>query len=96
MVIDKEMVEYVANLSRIQLDSKQSELMVQALGTIVEYIDLLKTVDTDGIEPLSHVFPLTNVTRPDVVSEHFDRELLLQNAPDSTDEFFVVPQAVDV
>ena len=76
MIIDEKMVEYVANLSRIKLDKEQSSLMVQDLGKILEYMDILKTVDTDGVEPLSHVFPVTNVVRTDVVSEHFDRALL--------------------
>ena len=96
MIIDKKMVEYVANLSRIELDETQSSLMVQELGKVLEYMDVLKTIDTDDTPPLSHVFSVTNVVRADVVSEHFDRELLLENAPESSDKFFIVPKAVDV
>jgi len=95
MSIDEKMVDYIAKLSRIQLNGEQSVLMQKELGKILEYMEILKCVDTNGIEPLSHIFSMTNVTRPDVVCEHFDRELLLRNAPEKTDEAFVVPKAVD-
>jgi aspartyl-tRNA(Asn)/glutamyl-tRNA(Gln) amidotransferase subunit C len=94
MEIDASKVEYVANLSRIQLNEEQTEIMQSELGKILQYMDVIKTLDTEGTEPLSHVFSITNVTRPDVVGEHFCRSLLLQNAPDKTDEAFVVPKAV--
>ena len=95
MIIDKQMIEYVANLSQIKLTEEQSLLMEMELSKILGYMELLKEVDTDGIEPLSHVFSVTNVTRHDVIGEHFKRDLLLQNAPEATDEAFVVPKAVD-
>jgi aspartyl-tRNA(Asn)/glutamyl-tRNA(Gln) amidotransferase subunit C len=94
-MIDSKTVDYVANLSRIRLDDEQSEIMQKELGKILDYMEILQSVDTSGIEPLSHVFSVTNVTRPDEAGEHFERELLLANAPDSTHEAFVVPKAVD-
>jgi aspartyl-tRNA(Asn)/glutamyl-tRNA(Gln) amidotransferase subunit C len=93
MLIEKKTVEYVANLSRIKLDDSQTALMQNELGKILEYMEVLQNVDTEGVEPLSHVFSVTNVTRPDEVTGHFERERLLQNAPDRTDEAFVVPKA---
>jgi len=95
-MIDKKTVEYVANLSRIQLDDSQTTLMQNELGKILKYMEVLQSVNTDGVEPMSHVFSMTNVTRPDVTGGHFDRALLLSNAPDRTEEAFVVPKAVDV
>jgi aspartyl-tRNA(Asn)/glutamyl-tRNA(Gln) amidotransferase subunit C len=94
-VIEKKTVEYVAELSRIKLDEAQTELMQDELGKIIEYMEILKSVDTEGIEPLSHVFSMTNVLRADEVHEHFPRELLLENAPDRTEGAFVVPKAVE-
>ncbi|MCL2223512.1 MAG: Asp-tRNA(Asn)/Glu-tRNA(Gln) amidotransferase subunit GatC [Defluviitaleaceae bacterium] len=96
MLIDKKTVDYVAGLSRIQLDESQTELMQTELGKILDYMKILQNVNTEGVEPLSHVFSMTNVTRPDEVTGHFKREHLLANAPDRTDEAFVVPKAVDV
>ncbi|MCL2217990.1 MAG: Asp-tRNA(Asn)/Glu-tRNA(Gln) amidotransferase subunit GatC [Defluviitaleaceae bacterium] len=95
MVIDEKMVEYVAKLSRIQLDSEQAAAMQSELGKILEYMEVLKTVDTESVEPMAYAFSLTNVVRHDVVSGHFDRDLLLENAPERTDEAFVVPKVVE-
>jgi len=95
MVIDKKTVDYVANLSRIELDDSQTTLMQNELGKIIGYMEILQNVDTSGIEPLSHVFSATNMTRPDEAGGHYKRELLLANAPERTDEAFVVPKAVD-
>jgi aspartyl-tRNA(Asn)/glutamyl-tRNA(Gln) amidotransferase subunit C len=94
-MIDKKTVEYVANLSRIQLDNSQTTLMQNELGKILEYMEILQSVQTDGVEPLSHVFSMTNVTRPDTAGGHFDKERLLANAPDRTEGAFVVPKVVD-
>lgn len=95
MKLDKKTVEYVANLSRIKLDERQSELMQSELGKILDYMEMLKSVDTEGIEPLSHVFERTNVTRADEIWSPFAREIILQSAPESTSEAFVVPKTVE-
>ena len=96
MKIDKEMVEYVAKLSQIELNDEQSALMQSELNKILQYMEILKAVETDNIEPQSSVFSMTNVVRQDIAGEHFDKELLLKNAPERTEETFVVPKAVKV
>lgn len=95
MQVTKELVEYVANLSRIKLDDEKTEKMISELGAIVDYMDVLNQLDTENVEPLSHVFSITNVMRDDVTAQSYDREELLKNAPDHTDETFVVPKTVD-
>lgn len=95
MLITKELVEYVAELSRIKLDEQSAEKMEKELGAIVEYMDVLNKLDTENQEPLSHVFNITNVMREDEVKESYDRAEILKNAPESTDETFVVPKTVE-
>ena len=95
MLITKELVEYVAELSRIKLDEQSCDKMEKELGAIVEYMEVLNKLDTDGVEPLSHVFNITNVMREDEVKESYDRDEILKNAPESTDETFVVPKTVE-
>lgn len=95
MLITKELVEYVADLSRIKLDEQSTAKMEKELGAIVEYMEILNKLDTDGVEPLSHVFNITNVMREDEVKESYDRAEILKNAPESTDETFVVPKTVE-
>lgn len=95
MQITKELVEYVAELSRIKLDEQSAVKMEKELGAIVEYMEVLKKIDTDNIEPLSHVFNITNVMRDDEIAESYDREDILKNAPEHTDETVVVPKTVE-
>ena len=52
-------------------------------------------LDTSGVEPMSHVFPVNNVFREDVVTNGDDRENILKNAPEERDGAFVVPKTVD-
>ena len=95
MQITKELVEYVAELSRIKLDEQSTEKMQKELGAIVDYMEVLNQLDTENVEPLSHVFSITNVMREDEVVESYDRAEILKNAPEHTDETFIVPKTVE-
>jgi len=95
MQVTKELVGYVAELSRIKLDEAQTDKMQNELGADIDYMDVLNRLDTDGVEPLSHVFNITNVMRSDDVKPSYDRELLLSNAPERTDETVIVPKTIE-
>jgi aspartyl-tRNA(Asn)/glutamyl-tRNA(Gln) amidotransferase subunit C len=95
MQVTDDLVGYVASLSRIKLDPEERDKMREELSAILRYMDILNSADTKEIEPLSHVFAVTNVMRKDEVELSFDRKLLLQNAPEHTDETFVVPKTVE-
>lgn len=95
MKITKELVEYVASLSRIKLDEASIDKMKNEIGAVVDYMEILNQVDTKDVEPLSHVFSINNVMREDVVKESFDRDSLIENAPEHTEETVVVPKTVE-
>lgn len=95
MEITKDLVAYVAELSRIKLDDEQAEKMKKEIGEVVKYMEVLNTLDTTGIEPISHVFDVHNVLRKDEVANSYDREELLKNAPQHTEESVVVPKTVE-
>lgn len=95
MQITKEDVFYIAQLSKLKLDELQVEKMQQDLGEILEYMDILKQVNTNNIEPLSHIFPINNVFREDVVCESYDRSALLENAPVHAESTVIVPKTVE-
>ena len=95
MKITEEMVDYIALLSRLKPDAAEKVQMTAELEKIVSYMDVLNALDTDGVEPLSHVFPIRNVMRPDEVSPSFPREELLKCAPGGDDEAFLAPKAVE-
>ncbi len=95
MKITPELVEYVSALSKLRLDEAEKVKMTGELEQIVTYMEILNQVDTAGVEPMSHVLPVRNVTRPDVVEPSFDREELLQGAPRRDKETFLAPKAVE-
>lgn len=94
-VIDDETIEYVGILAKLELSQEEKEAAKKDMGRMLDYIDQLNELDTSGVEPMSHVFPIHNVFREDVVGEAGDREAVLKNAPERTDEAFVVPKTIE-
>ena len=95
MKITTEMVDYISVLSRLKLPEEEKERMTGELENILAYMDVLNTLDTSQVEPMSHEFPIRNVVREDEVAPSFDREQLLKNAPQRDQEAFLVPKAVE-
>lgn len=95
MQITRELIDYVADLSRLRLTEEEKDKAEKDLGSILTYIDKLNELDTVGVEPMSHAFPVKNVFREDEVKPSEDREVLLQNAPVQQDGCFKVPKTVE-
>ena len=95
MKITEEMVDYVSALSRLRLPEEEKVKVAAELEQIIGYMDVFNTLDTSEVEPMSHVFPLKNVLRPDTVEPSFARPTLLQNAPVPDEEAFLVPKTVE-
>lgn len=91
MAINQEQVERVAALARLKLTSAEKEQFTEQLNKILQFADKLNELDTENVEPTSHVLPMKNVMREDEVRESLDREKVLQNAPDQQDGMFRVP-----
>ena len=94
MKITKEQVLYVANLARLKLDEASIETFARQLATILEYMETLGPVSTEGVSPTSHAIFLTNAFREDVETEHLDRKSALNNAPEKEEGSFLVPKVV--
>lgn len=95
MKITAELVDYISALSRLSLEQGEKETMTAELERIVSYMDVLGRLDTAGVEPMSHVFPVKNVLRPDEAAPSQDRAELLANAPVPDGEAFLVPKTVE-
>ena len=95
MKINRKDVEHVALLSRLEFSEAELEKYTSQLDAILVYIDVLKQVDTEGVEPLAHVLDLKNVMRPDVVQPSLPRKAALFNAPEPENGFFKVPKIVE-
>jgi aspartyl-tRNA(Asn)/glutamyl-tRNA(Gln) amidotransferase subunit C len=94
MKITKDEVLYVADLARLELDDTAIEKYADQIDTILEYVDQLKAVDTEGVRPTSHAIFLTNAFREDEERTHLDRDQALANAPEKEEGNFVVPKVV--
>ena len=95
MEITDKLVAYVAELAHIKLDDAQKRQAADDLARMIGYVDKLSELDTDGVEPMSHAFPVTNVFREDEVRESMAREQVLANAPAVKDGCFLVPKTVE-
>lgn len=95
MAITEETITYVAALAKLELSEEEKEKAKTDLANILGYIDTMNELDTDGIEPMSHAFPMKNVFREDVVTNQEDRENLLSNAPAKKEGSFLVPKTVE-
>ncbi len=93
-IIDDETIEYVSILAKLELSKEEREQAKKDMGRMLDYIDKLGELDTEGVEPISHVFPVQNVFREDVVTNSDTREQLLANAPEQKDGMFMVPRIV--
>ena len=94
-VISDETIEYVGILAKLELSDEEKEAAKKDMGRMLDYIDKLGELDTTGVEPMSHVFPVQNVFREDVVTNGDESEQTLANAPDEKDNMFVVPKTFD-
>ena len=93
-VISDETIEYVGILAKLELNKEEQEQAKKDMCEMLDYIDKLGELDTSGVEPLSHVFPVHNVFREDEVNEHDGRENTLANAPERNGDSFVVPKTI--
>jgi aspartyl-tRNA(Asn)/glutamyl-tRNA(Gln) amidotransferase subunit C len=95
MALSKETVEYVANLSRIELRPDELDKISGQLESILGFIDKLSALDIRNTEPTSHILPVSNILREDAVKESLPIEKTLANAPQKDGKFFVVPKVVE-
>ena len=94
-IISDETIEYVGILAKLELSEEEKEQAKKDMGSMLDYIDKLGELDTTGVEPMSHVFPVKNVFREDVVTNGDMREDILKNAPGEKDGMFVVPRTFE-
>jgi aspartyl-tRNA(Asn)/glutamyl-tRNA(Gln) amidotransferase subunit C len=93
--ITKSDVEKAAQLARLGLSPKEIEKLRGDLNNILAYMEKLNELDTDGVEPLSHIMPLKNVLREDEVCDSLIHSEALENAPAKKDGFFTVPPVIE-
>lgn len=95
MSVDTQAVRHIAKLARIAMSDSEVEAMVPELNNILNWVEQLGEVDTEGVEPLTAVIDQKLRLREDVVTEGDCRESVLANAPDAQHGFFAVPKVIE-
>ena len=94
-IIDDETIEDVGILAKLELSGEEKEQAKKDMENMLNYIDMLNEIDTDGVEPMINIFPVNNVFREDVVTNGDDRDDMLANAPAKKDGQYMVPKTVE-
>lgn len=88
-------IRQIANLARLSLTPDEEKKIGAQLIDVLAYVEKLKEVDVDRVEPTAHAFPMVNVTRPDEVRPSLDHDEALSNAPSKANGLFIVPKIVE-
>jgi aspartyl-tRNA(Asn)/glutamyl-tRNA(Gln) amidotransferase subunit C len=91
MPLTRDEVNWVAHLARLALAEDEIAAMTVQLGAIVDYVNLLQQVNTDGVEPMAHARDVSNVFRADEPAASLPTDAALANAPDRRGAFYGVP-----
>jgi aspartyl-tRNA(Asn)/glutamyl-tRNA(Gln) amidotransferase subunit C len=95
MSVDLATVKRVAHLARIAVSDDEAARMEGELNAILGFVEQLSEVDVDGVEPMTSVMPMAMKKREDVVTDGSKAEDIVANAPETTDNFFMVPKVVE-
>lgn len=91
MALSRAEVDKVALLARLELTDAEAERLTRELTQIVQYVEQLSAVDTEGVEPMAHAVELQNVLAEDVVEPSLPREAALRNAPRRNEQGYLAP-----
>jgi aspartyl-tRNA(Asn)/glutamyl-tRNA(Gln) amidotransferase subunit C len=93
-MVDKTIVEYVAKLTRINVSEREKEHLAGQLSKILSYIDKLKELDTEGVEPLRSLNEKRNVFRKDVARDSGKQQAIINNSPSTFENHFKIPKVI--
>ena len=95
MTIDLKTIKHISKLSRISVNDEKAKKLADDLNSIFKFIEKLKQLDTENVEPLTSVAETTLKLRLDEVKSDNIRDQILKNSPEENEDFFVVPRVVE-
>lgn len=95
MKIGKRDIEYIANLSRIELSDREKEMFIHQLSDILSYIEKLNKLNTENVKPMAYSINASNVFREDKLEPSIPLSDVLLNAPATKGVFFKVPKVIE-
>ena len=93
--MDKKTVTTISYLSRLKIDGEKEEKITNDLANIIKFVDQLNDIDTSDVEPLTNPLEKTAKTRDDIVTADNLKKELLEIAPSSNKDYFLVPRVVE-
>jgi aspartyl-tRNA(Asn)/glutamyl-tRNA(Gln) amidotransferase subunit C len=94
-MLSRKEVEHIAHLAHLQLRPEEVEKMQQQLSAILDYMQILREIDTPAIPPTAQVLPLENIARTDEVAPPLHHEETMANAPEKEAGLFRVPPVLE-
>ncbi|WP_026135723.1 Asp-tRNA(Asn)/Glu-tRNA(Gln) amidotransferase subunit GatC [Nafulsella turpanensis] len=95
MKIDKATLQKIAHLARLDFEEAGADKMVADMTEILDWVEKLNELDTDGVEPLTNMSAEQNVLREDEAKEPLSHERGLLNAPKKDSDYFRVPKVME-
>ncbi len=95
MKINKEIITKLSSLSKLKFNNEETELISEDLSKMVNFINQLKEIDTEGVEPLIHMNEEINNWREDKLGEVLDQKKALSNSPNKDSTYFKLPKVLD-
>lgn len=93
--MDPDLIQKLLKLSQISLTDDELALLQEDLTSIINFVQTMQNVPTDGVEPLAHPLDLVQSLRSDIVRQDFSRDLLQDTAPDVVDGLYRVPKVIE-
>ncbi len=93
--ISKDQVKHVAHLARLAITEEEAEMFTKQLDSIITFAEELNELDTDNVQPTTHVLHMKNVMREDIPQKGLPVEEVLKNAPDHKDGQVRVPSILE-
>lgn len=95
MVLHEDKVKDLAGWARLELSPEEITRFTGQINDILQYVEKIKEIPVEGVEPTIHILPLNNVFREDEVRPSLDKEIALANAPQQEKGFFRVPRILE-
>lgn len=95
MKIDHEALHKIAHLARLEVKPEEEEALLSSMESVLTWMEQLNELDTEGVEPLTHVTDAVNNWREDVDHNTLSREDGLKNAPSHDDTYLKVPKVIE-
>jgi len=95
MKIDKDTVDKIAHLARLEFNDADKEEIIKDMNNMLAFVEKLNELDTEGVEPLVYMTDEVNHLREDVVKQEITQKEALQNAPKHDSDYFKVPKVVE-